>query len=93
MVCTDSSRALPRNGLFFSTGQGQRCDLAGRLGCQFTSKGTVRTSRLEGTSLPGLHVAGDAFRDVQLAIVAAAEGAKAGFAINRALDEQEKQQG
>lgn len=84
--------ALPREGLFFSTGQGQRCDLAGRLGCQFTSKGTVRTNRVEGTSVPGLYIAGDASRDVQLAIVAAAEGAKAGFAINRALDEQEKQQ-
>jgi len=83
-----SGDSLPRRGLFFSTGQEQRCQLAGRLGCHFTSKGTVRTNRLEGTSVPGLFVAGDASRDVQLAIVAAAEGAKAGFAINRALEEE-----
>jgi thioredoxin reductase len=31
---------------------------------------------LEGARMPGLYVAGDASEDVQLAIVAAAEGAK-----------------
>jgi thioredoxin reductase len=35
--------------------------------------------------VPGLYVAGDASRDVQFAIVAAAEGAKAAVAINKAL--------
>jgi hypothetical protein len=39
--------------------------------------------------VPGLFVAGDASRDVQLAIVAAAEGAKAAFAINRDLQEED----
>jgi thioredoxin reductase len=39
--------------------------------------------------VPHLSVAGDASRDVQLAIVAAAEGAKAAFAINRELQEEE----
>lgn len=39
--------------------------------------------------MPGLYVAGDASRDVQLAIVAAAEGAKAAFAINHQLQEEE----
>jgi thioredoxin reductase len=38
--------------------------------------------------VPGLYVAGDASRDVQFAIVAAAEGAKAGVAINQALQER-----
>ena len=38
--------------------------------------------------MPGVYVVGDASRDVQFAIVAAAEGAKAGVAINRALQAQ-----
>jgi thioredoxin reductase len=57
----------------------------GRFALRLTPKGVVRTNRLEGTQVPGLYVAGDASEDVQLAIVAAAEGAKAGFAINEYL--------
>jgi thioredoxin reductase len=37
------------------------------------------------TSVPGIYVVGDASRDVQFVIVAASEGAKAGVAINTAL--------
>ena len=76
---------LPRRAVFFDTGQSQRCDLAGNLGCAFTKKGAVRTGKLEGTNVPGLFVAGDASKDVQLAVVAAAEGAKAAIAINTSL--------
>ena len=80
---------LARAALFFSTGQHPACDLPRRLGCRFTRKGAVRTNRLEGTGVPGLYVAGDASRDVQLAVVAAAEGAKAAFAMNVAMQEEE----
>lgn len=80
---------LARRALFFSTGQDHSCDLPRRLGCRFTGKGAIRTDRFERTGVPGLFVAGDASRDVQLAIVAAAEGAKAAFAINRELQEEE----
>jgi thioredoxin reductase len=52
-------------------------------------RGTVETNRLEMSSVPGLYVAGDASRDVQLVIVAAAEGAKAAFAINIALQKDD----
>ncbi|HZI67997.1 MAG TPA: NAD(P)/FAD-dependent oxidoreductase [Thermoanaerobaculia bacterium] len=75
--------------LFFSTGQDHSCDLPRSLGCRFTRKGAIRTDRFERTGVPGLYVAGDASRDVQLAIVAASEGAKAAFAINRELQEEE----
>jgi thioredoxin reductase len=75
--------------LFFSTPNRQASDLAARLGCQFTQKGAVQTGRYEATSIPGLYVAGDASRLVQLAIVAASEGAKAAFAINKALLEED----
>lgn len=88
VVFADGDR-LARAALFFSTGQEPSSDLPRRLGCRLTRKGAVKTNRLEGTGVPGLYVAGDASRDVQLSIVAAAEGAKAAFAMNVAMQEDE----
>jgi thioredoxin reductase len=82
-----SGAIMPVQALFLNSGQKQRCDLAKSLGCAFTKTGAVRTGKLEGTNVPGLFVAGDASKDVQLAIVAAAEGAKAGVAINKSLEQ------
>jgi thioredoxin reductase len=76
---------LQRDGLFFSTGQHQGSELARKLGCEINGDGSVRTGHYETTKIPGLYVAGDASRLVQLAIVAAAEGAQAAFAINQEL--------
>jgi thioredoxin reductase len=76
---------LPRRALFLSSDQHQRSDLALRLGCRFTEKGAVNTSSCEATDVPGLYVAGDASKDAQFVIVAAAEGAEAAMAINQAL--------
>ena len=76
---------VPCDVIFFSARQSQQSDLAERLGCEFTKKGTVRTDHLGETCVPGIFVVGDASRDVQFVIVAAAEGAKAGVAINKAL--------
>ena len=76
---------LPRRALFLSPAQHQRSDLALRLGCRFTEKGAVNTGSCEATDVPGLYVAGDASKDTQFVIVAAAEGAEAGMAINKAL--------
>jgi thioredoxin reductase len=70
------------------TGQAPQSPLAVRLGCRFNRKGTVVTGRHEESGTPGLYVAGDASRDVQLAIVAAAEGAKAAFAINTSFQKE-----
>ena len=56
---------------------------------KFGAASDVKTDRLEGTGVPGLYVAGDASRDVQLAIVAAAEGARAAFAMNVVMQEEE----
>jgi thioredoxin reductase len=72
-------------GVFVSPAQAQQSDFAQRLGCEFTRKGTVKTDHLGETCVPGVYVVGDASRDVQFAVVAAAEGAKAGVAINKAL--------
>jgi thioredoxin reductase len=84
-IVFSNGETLARRGMFFNTGQDQRCDLAARLGCEFTDRGAVWTGDYEMTNVPGLFVAGDASRAVQLAIVAAAEGAEAAFAINKAL--------
>lgn len=73
------------DAMFFSTGNDQHCSLAERLGCKFTEDGAVDTGDYEMTNVPGVYVAGDASKLVQLAIVAAAEGAKAAFAINQEL--------
>jgi len=88
VVLTDGE-SVARRALFFKTRYAQRSELAAKLGCVFDRKGVVKTNRLQGTGVEGLYVIGDAARDVQLAIVAAAEGAKAGFAVNEALHDRE----
>lgn len=77
--------SLLRRALFFCSSQHQRSQLAARLGARFNAKGTVETGSCEATNVPGLFVAGDASKDAQFVIVAAAEGAEAGMAINKAL--------
>lgn len=81
---TDGS-TVDCDAVFFAAGQSQQCDLPGRLGCRMNRKGSVKTGLLGQTHIPGLYVVGDASRDVQFAIVAAAEGAKAAVAINKEL--------
>jgi thioredoxin reductase len=76
---------LSCEAIFFSSGQSLQCNFPSKLGCELTQKGTVKTDHLGQTRVPGVYVVGDASRDVQFVIVAAAEGAKAGVAINKAL--------
>ena len=77
--------SVARSGMFFSTGEKQHSGLAHRLGCIFCEKGTVETGEYQATNVPNLFVAGDACKAVQLVIIAASEGAQAGFAINTSL--------
>jgi thioredoxin reductase len=79
----------PRDALFFSTGQHPQSPLAISLGCLLTSRGVVKTGTLCDTNVERVFVAGDASRDAQFAVVAAAEGVKAAVAINRALQAEE----
>ncbi len=88
LVLTGDER-VACDAVFFTGGQSPQARFAHELGCEFTRKGTVRTDRLGATCVPGLYVAGDASRDVQFVIVAAAEGAKAGVAINKLLQARE----
>lgn len=82
-------RSLERRALFFNLPSHPQSELARALGCQFTSAGAIRCGKYEATSVPGVFVAGNILKDVQLSIVAAAEGAKAAFGINRALTRED----
>jgi thioredoxin reductase len=68
------------------------CEVAiiggGPAGCAFDPDGGVTCAENCTTSVAGVYVAGDASRDVQLIIIAAAEGARAALAINKALVEE-----
>jgi thioredoxin reductase len=85
LVVFKGGASLPRRALFFGSGQHQRSHLAEKLGARFNEKGTVDTGTCEATNVTGLFVAGDASKEAQFVIVAAAEGAEAGMAINKAL--------
>lgn len=84
-VLLESGDSIPCRALFFTTGQHQKSPLAAALGTDFNRKGTVETGRHETTRVPGLCVAGDASRNVQWVVVAAAEGAEAAYALSMEL--------
>ena len=88
-IIFEEGAAEDRRALFFATGQRQASELPARLGCTFTETGAVDTGKSEATNVPGLYVCGDASREAQFVVVAAAEGAEAGMAINKALLEDE----
>jgi thioredoxin reductase len=79
----------PCEALFFATGQRPQSALAKSLGCTFNRQGTVATGNGCDTNVPGVFVAGDASRDAQFVVVAAAEGVKAAMTINKALQRTE----
>jgi thioredoxin reductase len=81
--------AVERDAMFFSTGQHPQSQLAISLGCALTARGTVKTGNQSDTNVPRVFVAGDASRDAQFVVVAAAEGVKAAVAINKALQSEE----
>lgn len=76
---------IERRALFFVPEDRRITRLAESLGCQLTERGVADASTYGKTNVAGVYVAGDASRRVHLAIVAAAEGAMAGFAINSEL--------
>jgi thioredoxin reductase len=84
-IVFEQGQPLEREALFICTPQHQRSALARKLGCRFTGKGAVNTGSCEATDVPGLYVAGDSSKEAQFVVVAAAEGAEAGMAINKAL--------
>jgi thioredoxin reductase len=88
-IVFESNQRLAADAMFFTTGQHPHCDLAVKMGCVFNKRGTVDTGNLSETNVPGVFVAGDASRDAQFVVVAAAEGVKAALAINQAMQRAE----
>ncbi|HJQ78733.1 MAG TPA: NAD(P)/FAD-dependent oxidoreductase [Lacipirellulaceae bacterium] len=81
--------SLKCDAVFFSSDKVQRSPLPAMLGCELDDEGLARTGKRQTTCINGLYLAGDADGDAQFAIVAAAEGAIAGTAINAALQKEE----
>jgi thioredoxin reductase len=82
--------SLPRSALFLKTSPEQRSDLAAELRCAVNEDSGVEVAgKHEETYVKGVFVAGDASKDLLLAIVAAAEGADAAFGINCELQDEE----
>lgn len=80
---------IPLGALFFSASRAQHSELPALLGCAIDERDEVETDRMQHTDVHGLFLAGDADGDVQFAIVAAGEGAKAGVAINLELQREQ----
>ncbi len=87
-IIFEDGKSINRDAMFFTSGQYQRSSLASKLGCKFTPKGVVQTGRYQETNVRGLYVAGDAAKDMQLVVIAAAEGAKAAVVINTELQKE-----
>ncbi|WP_129646332.1 NAD(P)/FAD-dependent oxidoreductase [Peristeroidobacter agariperforans] len=81
--------ALAREALFFDTPSSEQSALSRVIGCDYGDDGGVKCGQYSSTSVPGVYAAGNITRDVQLAIVAAAEGTRAAFGINRALTRED----
>jgi thioredoxin reductase len=82
-------KKLPRSAMFFDTPTHAQSSLAKSVGCRFSRHGGVKCGQYEATSVPGVFVAGNIIKDVQLAVVAAAEGTRAAFGINKALTRED----
>ncbi len=80
---------LARDALFFDTPSAEQSALSRAIGCEYGDHGGVKCGQYSSTSVPGVYAAGNITRDVQLAIVAAAEGTRAAFGINRALTRED----
>ena len=84
-----NNETLNCDAIFFVNGYEQQCNLVKELGCKMSDKGVVLTNNMQESNIKGLYVAGDASKDMHFVVVAAAEGAKAGVAINKDLQKED----
>jgi thioredoxin reductase len=90
-IVFEDGKELECDAIFFSTGTEQRSGLIKQLGCKVSKKKLcVKTDKFQQTNIAGCYVAGDAARDMNLVINAAAQGTKAAVAINMAIQEEAK---
>jgi thioredoxin reductase len=78
-----------RRALFFDTPCHPQSALAQKLGCRMTASKSIRCGAYAATSVAGIYAAGNILQDVHLSIVAAGDGARAAFGINRTLTRQD----
>lgn len=81
---------LDTDKVFFTIGQYPADDLAVQLGCARDDEGHVIIDAHGRTSLDHVYAAGDLTPGAQLAITAAAEGARAALAIHKSLVPEER---
>jgi thioredoxin reductase len=81
-IVFEQGEPVERSAMFFALGQEPASLLAEQLGCDLTPSRDVDTDWRERTNVPNVWVVGDASKDMKLAIVAAAEGAKAAVSIH-----------
>jgi thioredoxin reductase len=84
-----SGQRLEADAIFFAAEASPCCEIPMQLGCRTKEENRIETTDRQGTSVPGVFLAGDADGDVQFAIVAAAEGATAGLAVNKELQRED----
>lgn len=82
-------REIRCKALFFDMPCYPQSPLAKKLGCRMTASGGIHCGEYEASSVPGVYAAGNILKGVQLSIVAAAEGARAAFGVNRALTRED----
>lgn len=82
-----SGSPLECTAVFLATHQASQSHLAEQLGCKLDEKQMIHNDRRGATSVPGVFAAGDVDTHVgtQMAIAAAADGARAAQAINEEL--------
>lgn len=86
-IVFDDGEILKRSAMFFNTPSLIRSKLLEQLGCPYDQEEGVVAFKYERTEVPGLFVAGNILREVQLVIVAAGQGAEAAFGINKYLNQ------
>jgi thioredoxin reductase len=90
-VVLEDGGSVPRRAMFLKTKQKQCSDLAKKLRVPMTEEnGIKKGGKYEETYVRGVFVAGDASKDLLMAIVAAAEGAQAAFGINCELQSEDQ---
>lgn len=78
--------ALVERQVLFARPPQRQGALVRQLGLALDEQGFVRVDMHKATSVPGIHAAGDLTTMLQGALVAAAEGAMAGYMMNHALN-------
>jgi thioredoxin reductase len=89
-IVLDNGERVNCTSMFFNTESFIRSKLLEQLNCEFDQVNGVNSGKYESTNIPGLYVAGNICREVQLVIVAAGEGAEAAFGINTSLTQEDR---